>query len=71
MKEWSLLGSSFLLKTTTANIFVCKSISFFYGFLLAKGFKEIIKVVVPKLKDVAGKKFLVLLLLNSGLSREF
>ena len=71
LRSWSLLGSSFLLKTTTANIFVRKSISFFYSLLLVKGFKEIIKVVAPKFKDVTGMKFLVLLLLKSGLSREF
>jgi hypothetical protein len=75
LRSWSLiitfLGSSFLLKTTTANIFVRKSISFFYSLLLVKGFKEIIKVVAPKFKDVTGMKFLVLLLLYRGLSREF
>jgi hypothetical protein len=70
-RRWSFLGSSFLLKTTAANIFVCKSISFFYGLILFKGFKEIIKVIVPKFKDVTGKKFVVLLLLKSGLSAEF
>lgn len=73
--SWSLLitllGSSFLLKTTAANILVRKSISFFYGLVLVKGFKEIIKVVAPKFKDVTGKKFLVLRLLKSGLPREF
>jgi hypothetical protein len=71
LRSWSLLGSSFLLKTTTTNISMRKSISFFYSLLLVKGFKEISKVVAPKFKDVTGKKFLVLLLLKSGLSREF